>query len=47
MIEFPYYDEDEDPFIEFQIMVVFSNSEKNLKAKLRFEECQLNYDNRR
>ncbi len=41
LIEVPYSDEDEDPAIEFSILIIYANSEKNVSAKLRFEDCKL------
>ena len=44
LIEVPYCDEDENPGVDFIVTVIYAKSEINIKAKLRFPECKLNYE---
>ena len=44
VIEFPYCDEDEDPSIEFQVMIIHANSERNGSAKMRMDDLQLTFE---
>lgn len=47
LIEVPFHDEDEDPGIDFQVSVLFAKTERNVKARLRFADCDLTLEESR